>query len=62
MPEAHTCSICGYMYYGFGNNAEPVNHGRCCDTCNSTVVIPVRMNNIARGRRRDTPPDSVMDC
>ena len=27
-----------------GNNAEPVNDGRCCDDCNWNVVIPARMN------------------
>jgi hypothetical protein len=28
---------------GFGNNAYPVNDGRCCDDCNSTTVIPARI-------------------
>ena len=37
------CSICGEKYTGFGNNAEPVNSGRCCDKCNGTVVIPERI-------------------
>jgi len=27
-----------------GNNAEPVNDGRCCDDCNYRVVIPARIN------------------
>ena len=31
---------------GFGNNAEPVNKGRCCDTCNFTVVIPRRIKEM----------------
>ena len=26
-----------------GNNAEPVNSGRCCNDCNGMVVIPVRL-------------------
>lgn len=30
-----------------GNNAEPVvKRGRCCDTCNTMVVIPARLNNL----------------
>jgi hypothetical protein len=37
------CSICHRNYVGFGNNAEPVNSGRCCDDCNSTIVIPARL-------------------
>ena len=32
----------------FGNNAQPVNDGRCCDNCNDKVVIPARINAIQR--------------
>ncbi len=38
-----TCSICGKKYKGYGNNARPVNDGRCCDDCNFKVVIPKRI-------------------
>ena len=38
-----TCSICGKEYSGFGNNAYPINQGRCCDCCNMLVVIPERV-------------------
>jgi len=48
------CSICeghieplrddkGEIVWEGGNNAQPVNDGRCCDECNMTVVIPARM-------------------
>jgi hypothetical protein len=41
------CSICfNTLNSEFGNNAEPVNNGRCCDICNITVVIPARLNII----------------
>ena len=46
------CSICGdtieVTWFGWaeGNNAEPVNDGRCCDTCDFSVVIPARMEAI----------------
>lgn len=36
--EVHTCSICGSDYRGFGNNAMPINDGRCCDPCNGIVI------------------------
>ena len=26
-----------------GNNARPINDGRCCDNCDNTVVIPQRI-------------------
>ena len=34
------------ILYEGGNNAEPVNDGRCCDECNLKVVIPKRLQNI----------------
>ena len=42
------CSIClteikpNEIGWSDGNNAQPVNDGRCCDSCNIKVVIPVR--------------------
>lgn len=41
--EIKVCSICGREYIGWGNNAQPVNDGRCCDSCNNTYVIPTRL-------------------
>lgn len=32
------CSICGQPYYGYGNNAKPINDGRCCNQCNNLVI------------------------
>tara|TARA_R110000824_G_scaffold288198_1_gene476167 strand:- start:496 stop:714 length:219 start_codon:yes stop_codon:yes gene_type:complete len=49
------CSICdnpinkmidtvsGKVYWIDGHNAEPINSGRCCSTCNDTYVIPARI-------------------
>jgi len=48
------CSICHNAIavqanaWAEGHNAEPVNAGRCCDTCNATVVIPTRIRNLPR--------------
>ena len=37
------CVICGEPFYGFGNDPAPVkNTGRCCDDCNSSIVVPAR--------------------
>ena len=44
--EIHKCSICGKQYEGFGNNAQPINDGRCCDECNKNVVIARRLTDI----------------
>ena len=55
------CSIChgsidehrhpetGEVYWTEGHNAQPINDGRCCDTCNDTVVIIRRINNAIEG-------------
>ena len=51
------CSICGKKIiphplteYAEGNNAQPVNDGRCCDGCDQGVVIPRRMANAMQGK------------
>lgn len=44
--EENICSICFIPYEGFGNNAEPVNNGRCCDACNDVIVIPARLQRL----------------
>ena len=48
------CSICkgeieAVGDWTEGNNAEPVNNGRCCDLCNETKVIPARIIMARRG-------------
>jgi hypothetical protein len=37
------CVLCGYKIFGYGNNAQPLAKGRCCDICNDTKVIPARL-------------------
>ena len=49
-----TCSICDIEYTGWGNNAWPINEGRCCDDCNGNHVLLAR---IARMRKLDTLGD-----
>lgn len=40
------CVICGKEIEGYGNNAEPVKKGKCCDECNRTVVLPARIKDL----------------
>jgi hypothetical protein len=42
--DVKKCSICLRRFTEWVNNAEPVNSGICCDTCNSIVVIPARFS------------------
>lgn len=37
------CVICGKEIVGYGNNAEPIKFGRCCNNCNTLYVIPKRI-------------------
>lgn len=47
------CSICGKNYEGYGNNAQPVNNGRCCDECNIKIVVPRRFQDTKNRREKD---------
>ena len=46
------CSICGKEIpietsgWSEGNNAQPINNGRCCRECNNTKVIPERIKRM----------------
>lgn len=40
------CVICGKEIQGYGNNAEPLKKGRCCDKCNAKVIL-ARLKGIA---------------
>jgi len=49
------CSICGKEIevvngWAEGNNALPINNGRCCDRCNFERVLPERLKQIAEGK------------
>ena len=47
------CVICHQPFEGYGNNAEPVAEGRCCDECNAKVVIPARIEEINKHKKLD---------
>ena len=34
-----------------GHNAEPINSGRCCTTCNHSVVTPIRLEQAITERK-----------
>ena len=47
------CSICNEDFEGFGNNAQPINDGRCCDDCNTLVIIE-RIKEMSNDNARST--------
>lgn len=46
--KLHQCCLCNLFYEGYGNNAQPIKEGQCCDKCNQTKVIPARLIEIIR--------------
>lgn len=47
------CCFCGQVFYGYGNNPYPADKNpdaRCCDVCNSTIVIPARINEMMKDK------------
>ena len=51
--EGFICCLCNKKSLGwgdrkqYGNNPQPlVEEGQCCNKCNSTKVIPVRLEKI----------------
>lgn len=55
--ETKICSICKKPYTGWGNNAQPVNDGRCCDDCNTTAVIPARLALMFADKEQSKPKE-----
>ena len=42
------CDICNnWIDDEFGNNAEPIFNGKCCDECNWVFVIPARLEGMS---------------
>jgi hypothetical protein len=37
------CCFCKKDAGEFGNNAQPIMNGRCCDSCNDEIVLPIRI-------------------
>jgi len=40
------CCLCKKQIKGYGNNAQPIKDGRCCDECNLKKVIPARLEGV----------------
>ena len=47
------CVICGKQIAGYGNNAEPVMIGECCNECNLHIVIPARIFELLGDKKKE---------
>lgn len=58
MDKELKCSICGKPIlsdpseWEHGNDADPVNDGRCCTTCDWEVVIPARIRQMFATKKK----------
>lgn len=48
----HKCVICGLDFLGYGNNAEPLKKGICCDDCFRREVLPVRLKQYEASKNK----------
>ena len=46
------CVLCSNYIPGYGNNAQPVAEGICCDSCNFNVVLSMTHSDVPVGRAR----------
>jgi hypothetical protein len=52
------CSLCGSPIptgpggWRHGHNAQPLSGGRCCEQCNSDVVVPARIAQLKADARK----------
>ena len=54
MNKEYKCPFCGKIFSGYGNNCSPVitnPNVRCCDACNSKIVIPERLKATIRKQK-----------
>ena len=58
--EKYICCFCGETFYDYGNNPAPADDtpgARCCDNCNSSIVIPARVEAYLQARANKQPLD-----
>ncbi len=59
LSDKNTCVLCGKQIRGYGNNAEPLKRGRCCDICNKEKVIPARLKQLGKTSKIDEDLDDT---
>ena len=54
---SNTCVLCDGIFFGFGNNADPLADGVCCDPCNTKVILD-RIRRITQPEPKPNEEDS----
>lgn len=60
VPREKQCVFCGCDWGEYGNNAEPVSEGKCCDDCNRNIILNFRRSDKKKCDRRC--PVGECDC
>ena len=56
------CCICHQtLEDDFGNNAEPLMSGRCCNECNTKHIIPFRLFITSLNSQVNIERDKILD-
>ena len=55
MDKSYECCFCNETNTGFGNNPAPYGGDKCCDPCNSKVVLPCRFLLMKQQMRSEEP-------
>lgn len=45
------CDICGKQFNEYGNNPAPIHGDICCNECNETLVVPLRIFQVSKNAR-----------
>ena len=61
MTPVKVCSICTCAIVGFGNNAQPINEGRCCDQCNAARHSCAAVAGAKREATRSTSASDLFE-
>lgn len=62
MKKHYVCCFCGQTFNDYGNNPSPIAinpEERCCNECNSEIVIPARMFCMMNGIRFYENPEQA---
>jgi hypothetical protein len=57
------CSICDKEIIGYEHNALPATTGSCCESCNTNIVIPMRLYQLGSNTKEGLmiTPDYKLD-
>ena len=64
--DSYKCCLCDKTFNDYGNNPYPLckeddTEALCCDGCNATLVLPVRLNHLSQQKEEKSVAVCVSD-